>query len=221
MELGDLDGARQRMLEIEEEISQTQEGFGFATWAVILVRILCEIPEESTLEKAEDLIARVRAQTSGFHARVRSQASWLARVALLRGRLGEAVELFQTGLPPTTALFRIAHAAPYIQALLGLGRASEARLVAEQVLDKLTTFSGAGCLEVEARLAVTDAFEATGDHDRARTELTETLRQVQLRLDDIADPFWKNSYLTRNRYVARTLALGRAWDLPALPRTDA
>ena len=46
-----------------------------------------------------------------------------------------------------------------------------------------------------------------------QTELRETLRQVQLRADDITDDFWKNSYLTRNPYVVRAQALAQQWGL--------
>jgi hypothetical protein len=35
------------------------------------------------------------------------------------------------------------------------------------------------------------------------------MRQVQLRADDITDSFWRESYLTRNPYVARALSLGK------------
>ena len=77
-------------------------------------------------------------------------------------------------------------------------------------------FGGAGSFEVEMRLAASEALHAAGDEARARAELAETLRQIQLRLDDIADPFWKNSFLTRNRYVARAIVLGREWALPAI-----
>jgi hypothetical protein len=211
------------MLSIEERISLSQEALLFMSWALFLVRLLCEVPDGRALGKAEELAARVRANTSGVHTRSSIVSAHLARVAFLRGHLEEAVELFRAGLAtlsnaPASRSFCFA---PYIHTLLGLGHASEARLVAEQALGALTAMGGAGCFEVEARLAVTEAFEESGDHERARAELAETLRQIQLRLDDIADPFWKNSYLTRNRYVAQALALGREWGVSALTGTGA
>jgi hypothetical protein len=68
---------------------------------------------------------------------------------------------------------------------------------------------------VEVRLAAAEAFEASGNPGRARAELGETLRQVKLRADDITDPLWRESYLSKNPYCARALALGRAWGVAA------
>ena len=62
----------------------------------------------------------------------------------------------------------------------------------------LSVLGGFGVFEVEFRLAASEAFYSAGELERAHTELRETLRQVQLRADDITDPFWKDSYLTRN-----------------------
>src|SRR5262249_54494125 len=134
------------------------------------------------------------------------------------GQLQKAEELSRTamGLSAIVPIIWIFSVPVHLRALLGLGRAAEACLIAEQVVQVLATYGGAGSFEVEARLAVAEAFEASGDRARAIVELSETLRQVALRAEDIADPFWKDSYLTRNPYVARALVLGREWGLPAL-----
>jgi hypothetical protein len=105
--------------------------------------------------------------------------------------------------------------------LIALGRTAEARLAAEQVTAVLHELDGGGLVEVEVRLAVSEAFAAAGDPARARAELAEMLHQAQLCADDIADPFWKDSYLTRNPHVTRALALAREWGAPGLPRTGA
>jgi hypothetical protein len=217
LDLGDLAGARRRMLDLESTLAQRQEMTLFAAWAIYLAWILCEAPEEQAWEKAEALMARLLSDTSGLLAISLAAQGMLARVAFLRGLLDKAEELARAaaGVVSFAPHVWVPIAPTHIRALIGIGRTSEACLIAEQLLGVLTMLGGAGSWEVGARLAVTEAFEAAGDHDRARTELAETLRQVQLRLDDIADPFWKNSYLTRNRDVARTLALGRAWGLPA------
>ena len=215
LEMGDVDGPCERMLAFEKEISESQEGLIFTAWALYLVQILCEMRDEAAWAKAEDIAMRVRANLSGEFA-VAFVPGMLVRVALLRGQLDKVEELFREA----TALLRMAPliwmtcAPAHVQALIGLGRTVDACLAAEQVLGTLTALGGAGCFEVAARLAVTEAFEAAGHRDRAHTELAETLRQIQLRLDDIADPFWKSSYLTRNRGVARALSLADAWGLP-------
>jgi hypothetical protein len=142
-------------------------------------------------------------------------------LAFARGQLATAEELARAALDTFVAAptLWLPCAALRIRALMGLSRVLEARVLAEQATAMLQTVDGAGCAEVTVRLAVAEAFEATGDRERARTELAETLHQVQLRLDDIADPFWKNSYLTRNNQVAHALALGQEWGLSALPAT--
>lgn len=85
--------------------------------------------------------------------------------------------------------------------------------MAEQVLGTLSMLGHVGVHEVYVRLAATKSFRAAGDVERAHTELRETLRQIQLRADDIADPFWRNSYLTRNQSCVRAQQLAREWGI--------
>jgi hypothetical protein len=206
------------MLALEERLSQSQEGYAFGLWTRYLVRILCEVPEEPAWSKVDHILERVRANTSGMPSISLAVPGLQARMALVRGQLQKAEELSRAamGLSAIAPILWILSVPVHIRALLGLGRAAEACLIAEQVVHALATCGGAGALEVEARLAVAEAFEASGDHARACAELLETLRQVALRADDIADPFWKDSYLTRNPYVARALSLGPAFGLPPL-----
>jgi hypothetical protein len=103
----------------------------------------------------------------------------------------------------------------HLRALIGLGRTAEASLAADRIVGTLQAVGGVGVLEVGTRLAVAEAFSADGQPERARVELAETLRQVKLRADDITDPFWRESYLTRNPHVVRALALGEAGGLPS------
>jgi hypothetical protein len=104
-------------------------------------------------------------------------------------------------------------ASSLMRALMGLGRASEAAAVAEEVFSVLSVLGCAGCHEVAARLAASESIHASGNLERARAELRETLRQIELRADDISDPFWKESYLTRNRNCVRAQQLGKEWGL--------
>jgi hypothetical protein len=216
LEMGDVDGARGRMLAFEKESSESQEGAIFTGWSVFLVQILCETRDAEAWKKAEDVALHVRARSGELAPAF--VPGLLANVALQRGRLDEVEELSQeaTALLRMAPVIWLASAPAHVRALLGLGRTADACVAAEQILGTLTALGGAGCFEVAARLAVAEAFEGAGEHARARAELAETLRQIQLRLDDIADPFWKNSFLTRNRYVARAIVLGREWALPAI-----
>jgi hypothetical protein len=218
-ELGDPD-ARRRMEAMESAFPQTQEVMLAAHWAIYLVRILCEAPEEQAWARADDLVAQMLRRTSSVPATAFLARGALGRLALVRGELEKAEELSREAaeaLLPIVPCHWVLGAPVHVRALLGLGRAAEACAVAEQIVGVLTKFGTAGSFEVEARVAVTEAFESAGDHARARAELAETLRQIQLRHDDIADPFWKNSYLTRNAYVARALALGQDWGVAAGP----
>jgi hypothetical protein len=212
LDVGDLDGARRRMLALEERFEQNQEVLLFVIWVRHLAWILCEVPDERAWDQAEALMARLLSDTSGWLFVQLAAQGTLARVALLRGQLDRAEELARAAMQrsPLAPRLKISTAPVQIRALIGLGRAAEAAAVAEQVLGVLAAFGGAGTGEVEARVAVVEAFEASGQHERARAELAETLRQVEFRADDITDPVWRESYLTRNPHSARALELGRA-----------
>jgi hypothetical protein len=214
LDLGDLDGVRRRLLALDAGFWQSQGMVFFGVWALLVAVIFCAASDEREWDRAEELMAPLLSDTSGlFQPMARAI---LAQVALLRGQAERAEHLTREVMQvfPFMPIIAISVAPVRIRVLIGLNRAAEATAVAEQVIGTLGALGGAGCYEVEARLAVAEAFEAAGDRERARTELAETLRQVQLRLDDIADPFWKNSYLTRNPHVARALALGREWSVP-------
>ena len=217
LEVGDLEGARQRMLALEERLTKSQEVLLSAIWARHLAQILCEAPDEQAWEEAEALSARALSNTRGMLWSPPTVQGTLARVALVRGQLKKAEELSRAlgETLPAAPLFWISCAPVHMRALIGLGRAAEASIVAKQATGAIQMLGGAGCFEVEARLAAAEAFDADGDPARARVELGETLRQVNLRADDITDPFWRESYLTRNPYCARALTLGRAWGVDA------
>jgi hypothetical protein len=139
----------------------------------------------------------------------------LARVYLQQGRIAEAETAARQAVDSILQLPNFAPQvrAPLIHALLLQGRIADAGEVAEAGLAFLQQFGGAGYAEVELRLAISTAFEAAGNGQRARSELAETLRQIQLRADDITDPFWRNSYLTRNPYCVRSQQLAQAWGM--------
>jgi hypothetical protein len=219
-DLGDADLARRRMLALEEALSQSQEALAVAICALYVAGLLAAAPDEQAWDQAEAIAARVLSSTGGRIGIPPVAQGVLARTAMNRGHLEKAEALARAALdmlgfmPLSWTVF----ASVRIRALIGLGRAAEAAKLAEQLTSTLQMLGGAGIDEVQARLATVAAFEANGDGERARTELAETLSQVQLRLDDIAEPFWKNSYLTRNPHVAHAIALGEARGLPPLTR---
>ena len=101
--------------------------------------------------------------------------------------------------------------ATLIRVLLAQGKPADATVIAEEARAIIKRYGCLGSAEIELRLAIGEAFHAAQDLDTARTELQETLRQIQIRAENIVDPFWKNSYLTRNPYCVRAQQLGQQW----------
>jgi hypothetical protein len=63
------------------------------------------------------------------------------------------------------------------------------------------------------RRTATLAYHAANDPKHARVELQKTSYQIDVRADNIAAPFWKNSFLTRNPYCVRARELAQEWDV--------
>lgn len=222
LDLGDIEGAQKRLLPMEAAIARLPQ-FGLVSlWQHLLARALCHSRETSDWDKAEQLVTAQLEEKTGFFAQPGLARGILARVALLRGRAEEAAEQAEIGM----RLFPVlpgwmSHIAPVqIHALLALKKPGEAAAVAEQVLSVLPMMGGFGVAEVELRLAASEAFHAAGDLERGRAELRETLRQIQIRAEDVTDPFWKSSYLTRNPYCARAQQLAREWGVGVLSVGD-
>jgi eukaryotic-like serine/threonine-protein kinase len=212
-DLGDIEGAARRLSALEAPMSQSQDIVMFALWRHRLARILCELKDPSALNKAEDLVAPMLVQGGGLaHLRALAQGL-MARVELLRGRPDSANEHARAAMEwfPAAPLWLMQAASVHIRALSAIGRAGEAAVEAARILAMIPELGGAGHVEVELRLAASEAFLEAGDVERARSELREARRQVGLRAEDITDPSWKQSYLSRNPYSVRVQELGRAW----------
>lgn len=139
----------------------------------------------------------------------------LARVKLKQGSTEQA-ELearkayAMLGFAP---VYGLVAAVTLIDVLLTQGRALEALPIAEDGLQRIARVGCAGYNEVAMRLAASEVFHAAGDPARAHAELRETLRQIQLRADDIPEPLWRESYLTRNPDNVRARKLARDWEV--------
>lgn len=213
--LGAREEAEKFLLSVEKQVAQSQEGLFLALWRHNLAWVLTEAPDEDSWDRAAQLAALLQTETSGLLYIPLFGQGILARVALLKGRFAEAeqraggvMQLFSM-MP----LWLTRTASVQIRALLALGRNAEATAVAETVLAALPALGGAGQTEVELRLACSEAFRAAGHDERAVAELRETLRQISLRADDIPDPVWKNSYLTRNPSCVRAREVAREWGI--------
>ncbi len=214
-EVGDFEGVERRLREHGAEIASCQSIVNVVHFRHLLARVLCERPDEKSWTEAEALILSIRKSEGGHSLYPVLARNVLARIAFLRGQFQGAETLSRALMQqfPADAVWLMNAASIQMRALLALGRPAEATQVAERVLGSFPMLGGSGVTEVEVRLAASEAFHHAGDFERARSELGETLRQIQLRADDITDPFWKNSYLTRNASCVRAQALVQEWGL--------
>jgi eukaryotic-like serine/threonine-protein kinase len=106
-----------------------------------------------------------------------------------------------------------AHLPTLIYALLRQGRLVEAQEVAKNGVALVDSLGGTGSTEVALRLAAAEADHAAGDTASAESALRETLRQIQIRADNIPEPQARERFLTEVPENARTLELARAWQV--------
>lgn len=212
-ELGDQEGARQRLGALAETFAKNQLVLLESFWRLGLALLLCDAADADSWDRAEQLIAPIAAKTDGFFLFSAIANGLQARVALRRGQPESAERLARAALQrlPEMPLWATLTATVQARALMALGRPGEAAALVEQVLGMIPLFGGAGFTEVELRLAASEAFHAAGHSEQARAQLRETLRQIQLRADDITDPRWKDSYLTCNPHCVRAQQLALEW----------
>lgn len=217
LDLGDVDSSRQQLFSLEAPMLQSQHFILIAMWRHVLGRTLCDSSEESAWAQAEQVVAPML-ENSGERALLSSMAhEILGRVALRRGQAERAEGHARLALQGVLSImvWLAPAAAVQIRALLAMGRASEAVAVAEQVRAAIPDLDGVGVFELELRIAACDAWYAAGNREAARAELRATLRQIRLCADDITDPFWRNSYKTRNPSYVRAEMLAEELGLAA------
>lgn len=134
-----------------------------------------------------------------------------ARIELRQGR--PAAELAARGRAALAfaPLYGLGATATLARALVAEGRVADAARVACEGLAVVAEFGGAGYLDVEMRLAASEAWFAAGEGERARVELGVVLEQICTRAEDIEDRSWRRSYLTRNAENRRARELSYAW----------
>jgi hypothetical protein len=205
-------GAPERALEGWEaraELFGLHEALGIGLFRTTrcMLRWALDLPgaAEEALEVATTLCADTRAPPP-----------MMGRAHDLKARLhlarGEGALALSHARVSHGALERIPNCAPNTRATLmtalrACGEVTEAVAVAEESLALLAAFGGVGYAEVELRLGIAETFFAAGEVARGRAELEATLRQIELRADNIEDPVWRDRYLTRNPYCVRARAL--------------
>ncbi|MCY0995476.1 protein kinase [Nannocystis sp. ILAH1] len=139
LELGDAEGARDRLRALAPAMATSQDVVTTALWRNRLARVLCEFPAASAWAEAEELVAPMLAHTGGImHFRVLAQGI-VARVSLLRGQPGDAEAHARAAMAVFSdmPLWLLHTASVHVRALLALDRADEAVAVAERVLGVL------------------------------------------------------------------------------------
>jgi tetratricopeptide (TPR) repeat protein len=217
-ELGDSDKAIERMRIHGHTDQQTEEFVSHLLSRMQIASILARQNDPAMFEQAVAVAREALARLGPFPLTAITAHDTLARVLLKQGQFanaeteaGEALKMLES-MPKYDASVH----ATLIHALLGQRRTSEAVAAAERALGIVQALGCVGHAEVELRLAISEAFHAAGDLERAGLELCETLHQIKLRTDNITDPYWKTSYLTRNPYCARAQELAKEWDLDVI-----
>lgn len=214
LDLGDRERIQAHLQAIEPLLLQSQVPALIGLFRFVWGLALADAADERAWSEAERVVTPALSTPDDVVSYL-GATGIMARVALRRGQMdsAEAHSRVVNDQLMVAPVWFLSHTSVLIQALLGLGRAIDATQLAEQMLSLVSGLGGAGVFEVELRVAASEAFHAAGDIGRAQTELRETLRQIQVRVDDITDPFWKNSYLTRNRHCVQALRLAREWGI--------
>jgi predicted Ser/Thr protein kinase len=211
MELGDHAGAEAILRENLTVATRHGDDLGLLYARLYLARFLARTAPLERLEEPELL---ARAVIAGKNASLMGLAHGvLAELAMRRGTLETAeaearvacewVQPFPTYSWDLTAL--------HVRTLLALGRAAEARGVGEAALQQFERIGFSGYGEIELRLALSEARNATGHSEAARELLRTALASARRRVDDIPEPTARTRYLTEVPTQARLLALAREW----------
>ncbi len=137
----------------------------------------------------------------------------LAQIALRRGELETAEAEAQRAcerVQPFPA-YSWDLIALRVRILLAQGRGAEALAVGEEALQRFEHIGLTGYGELELRLAVAEAREATGHPEAARELLSITLSRLRQRVEGLPDAATRKRYLTEVPTQARLLALAREW----------
>ncbi|MDY7231678.1 serine/threonine-protein kinase PknK [Hyalangium rubrum] len=210
-DLGDYTGAEAVLRENLAVAERRGEAMSLTYARLFLARLLCRVAAPAQLEESEQLTRAVIAANN--MSLLGPAHGVLAELALHRGDLEVAEAEARTAcellrpFPTSSWEFHALH----VQTLLALGRSREALEVAEAALQLFERIGMAGFGEIDLRLAVAEAREATGQPQSAREMLRTTLSRLRPRVEDLPDAATRARYLTQVPNHARLLALARDW----------
>jgi hypothetical protein len=179
--------------------------------AIHLARIACDKSDSAALAEGARRLRLLVKDPHGVTYLIGSAYEHWARIELHEGRAAVALAERGRTVLAFAPLYALGATATLARALVAEGRVADAVGVSHEGLAVVAEFGGAGCLEIDMRLAACEAFFAAGDRERARAELREALEQIRIRAEDIEDPRWRRSYLTRNVESYRARALAEVW----------
>jgi tetratricopeptide (TPR) repeat protein len=206
---------------------------GFSTMRTVLQQIK-QLPDESILAgtamgfyalgltehcappihtEAEELAQACMARVPATAPAAAVARVALARVLLHKGELAEAEEHARRAMDilrvePVGCL--LAHA-QLVRVLLHGQRVAEARAVAESGQALLDSLDGDMSTEIDLRLAVAEAREASGDPAGAREALAAALHKLRLAVARIPDAAARHRYLSALPIHVRVRELARLW----------
>src|SRR5262249_16578856 len=136
---------------------------------------------------------------------------YLSTIAFLGGDLQDsehrarmASEIVPTPLQPAAL-------AVLSRAVLAQGRVDEALRHARKAHGLLASIGPVEDYEALVRLVLPEAQQAAGETEAARSALRAAHDRLLERAAKIANPDWRESFLTRLRDNARTVRLAREW----------
>jgi hypothetical protein len=176
-----------------------------------LVHIACDKSDPAALAEGARQMRLVAEDPHNSAFSVGDAYDYWARIELHEKRPAAALAERSRQILASAPLFALSPTTTLVRALSAEGRVADAVRVANEGLAVIAEFGGAGCLEVDMRLAACEAFFAAGDRERACAELHEALHQIRIRAEDIDDLHWRRSYLTRNAENCRARAMAEAW----------
>ncbi len=208
-ELGDLTGGEQTLRTALSRAQQAKHDHYVVHAQLHLAALLSSGPERAHWEEAAAL-ARAALATDRLSLGYREWSHFLLARALLR--LGELVEAEAEAqraleLTETAPLRRILGIATRVEALLALGRSSDASEQARRGLAVVERLGSAGYAEVPIRLAAAQSFLREGLNAEAERELLLAHQEISRRASLIPDLDARTRYLTAVPENARVMAL--------------
>jgi hypothetical protein len=209
-ELGDPDTGAETMRRVLVVAQKLNEALALSRTGVCLAFILCFYGPLAGCDEAIAL-ADHTVHTKGINSIYLGMAhDVLGHAHLRNGRLADAERESRRALEVLKSIpvLRLSASATLIRILLATDRGAEALTLADAGLDESDWIGGVGFAEVRLRVAAAEARHAAGDLDGARAALRSALDHIAQRAERIADPAWRDRYLSRvpDHLRARELA---------------